>query len=585
MGKRFWRNKMNRTNLIFLSFILLLGLSYYQSIHFDFTRLDDYEQVVNNSNIRSLNFSKLSAIFQSTSVGMYQPFTTLIYAIIYSVFGLNPIAYHLTSLVFHLLNGILIYALLKRFNIQPLMRLLLTGIFLFHPMQVESVAWVSAFSNLVFSCFFLGGLRAYWHFKVKEKKSFYFLSILLFLIACFSKSSAVVFPLILVLIDYFQDGKFRLKSVINKIPFLAISIVFGLITLSSREAAGHLSDLSVGFDLIDRFFLLCYTVLFYPFKFLFPANLSVFYPYPEVFGGLLPLQYYLSAVLLAFLFYLFWKYKAKKQLLFGLGFYLFSIAPVLHFIPVGNQLTTDRYIYLPMLGILLIFEFITRPYLRTQKAFYALFLLPLLFAVISHHRAAIWESDEKIWKDVLQQYPKVAQAHNNLGSALLEEGETAKALQHFNRAIALKPYYADAHINKGNLLAQSGKSEQAVKAFSRAIELRPHANAYFNRGNEYSRQGRYNLAIADYSKSIQLKAGADAYTNRAFAYVQIREMKKARADVKEAVLLSPDYHQAYLIEGMSYHLENQIQLACQAFEKAIAKGNENARKVYEKLCR
>ena len=575
---------MKKKLLFFLFFTLLLFAVYRQAIQFDFTHLDDYEQLVNKSEIKSVNYTNLKSIFQSTTVGMYQPLSSTIYMIIYAAFGLNPEAYHLTALLFHLFNGFLLFLFLKHFKIEQTLRFLLFAIFLFHPMQVESVAWVSAFSNLVFSCFFLSGILSYLAFKKKRKKSFYFLSLLLFLMACFSKATAVVFPMVLLLIDYYDEQKFRFKFLWNKLPFFTFSILFGIITVYSREAAGHLSDLSLSFSLVDRFFLIGYSVLFYPLKFLLPVNLSVFYPYPEITDGMLPVQYYLSAPIILLMLFFGWKNRHKKQLIFGLAFYLICIAPVIQLIPLGNQLTTDRYIYLPMIGLLLLVASVIRKLGISSKIVYLFFSIPLLLAFLSNQRVQIWESDQKIWSDVLKKYPKVAQAHNNLGSALLEEGNIQQALFHFNQAISLKSYYADAYVNKGNVLAQVGQSEQAIEQFNKAIQLRPHANAYFNRANEWSKKGEFKIAIEDYKQSIALKAGPDAYTNLAYAYVQLREMKKARKNLTEAIRLNPNYDQAYFIEGMSYHLENKIELACRSFQIAIKKGNKNAEAAYKKLC-
>lgn len=577
-------NSMKRTSLFFLLITVLLAWVYSQSIHFQFTHLDDYEQVVENKTIQSIDFAHLKAIFKSTSVGMYQPLTTSIYAIVYSIFQLNPLGYHLASLLFHLLNTVLVYLLLKEFKIEQFLNYFLVSLFAFHPLQVESVVWISAFSNLVFTSFFLTALLFYFNYRKTQKKQFYYLSLLLFILSCFSKSSAVVFPILILAIDFIQSKGFNVKNILNKVPFFIVSLIFGIITLYSRENAGHLSDLSVQFSFFDRIFLSAYSLLFYPFKFLLPLELSAFYPYPELSNGFLPFQYYLSLPVLLILGYLIWK-KGNALLYTGVLFYIISILLVIQLIPVGNQLTTDRYSYLPMIGLLLIIASFLQDAFKRTKVLYFLFAIPLFLSLLSHKRAAVWENDQSIWQDVLSKHPKVAQAHNNLGSALLEEGAINRALTHFNQAIALKPYYADAYVNRGSLLAMKGESAKAIENYSKAIELKPHANAYFNRANEYTKIKDFQKALLDYSESIRLKPSADAFTNRAYLYVQQKDFANAHQDLEKAMRIDVNYDQAYFVLGIVLHQERKIQAACQAFKKAVKLGNENAKMAVNQFCK
>lgn len=572
---------MKRDILFFILLISGLIAVYSNSLQFDFTHLDDQVQVVNNTAIRSLNWENLRTIFSSTSVGMYQPFTTLLYALAYQLDSLNPYAFSVFSLAFHVLNCSLIFILLKKLQVDTIARYFLVALFAFHPMQVESVVWVSAFSTLVFTFFYILSFTSFIESEQHNSKKSYWLSLFLFLLACFSKSMAITLPVILTL---YLIIKKPIKEInwVKLVPYYLISIVFGLITIFSREAAGHLSDLSVQFNWFDRIFLISYSVLFYPFKFLFPLELSVFYPYPELNNGALPWIYYVSLPALLGLFILIWKYRKNSFILFGAGFYLISIALVLQIIPVGNQLTTDRYIYLPLVGLLIILAHLIKNI--KPSITYLLLIIPVLLAFKSHNRTAIWENDGLIWEDVIEQYPKVAQAHNNLGSYLLTKNQQNAAFKEFNLAIKQKPYYADAYSNRGNLLAQQGKIQEAIADFNKAIELRPHSDAYFNRANIYAQQDQLQQAIADYSESLALKKSADTYTNRAFAYLKINSPKQALSDLNKALAIKPNFSRAYFLMGMSYQFEQQPAKACSAFQRASALGSQNAKAAYRDYC-
>jgi len=574
---------MKQYYFFFLFLFAALLLVYYPSLNHGFTFLDDQVQVVENTSIITLDVEHLQQIFSSTSVGMYQPITTLLYAVVYQFSELNPLGYHLISLLFHGINCVLVFMLLGYFIKNRWTLFILTSIFALHPMQVESIAWVSAFSNLVFSTFYLLGILTYLKFRKSENLKFYFFTLLFFLFSCLSKSTAVTFPIILLLVDFYEVKELKKIKWLNKLPFLAMSILFGLITISSRESAGHFSDLSIQFDGFQRIFLIAYSILFYPIQFLWPVHLSAFYPYPELTEGILPFQYYAAIAVLAGLVFVVIKYKSQRMVWFGLLLFLISISLVLQFIPVGNQLTTDRYIYLPMLGILIALGAIIKR-LENKKYFYFFLIIPVLFAFKSWERSKVWENDQLIWEDVLRNYPNVAQAYNNLGSYVLQADQKELAGKYFNKAIELKPYYADAYSNRGNFFAQMKDPESAIRDYTQAIALRPHADAYFNRANENSKIHDLWGAIDDYRKSIELKPSPDAYTNKAYAHYKLGQIDKAKADLKRGVELFPNYDNAYFLYGIIYRKEGNMTLACENFRRSHELGNQKAKFIIREYC-
>ncbi|MAC95381.1 MAG: hypothetical protein CMC96_07755 [Flavobacteriales bacterium] len=564
--------------------LLLSVIAFSEGLKHDFTHLDDQVQVVENNNIKNLSWEKFKAIFSSTSVGMYQPISTIFYAITYQFDGANPFNFHLLSLIFHLLNTFLAFTIFRKFGIEKIYALLLTAIFSLHPMQVESVSWVSAFSNLVFSTFYLLALIQYLKFCSKTQWKYYGLTLLFFLLSLLSKSSAVTLPLVLIAIDYFLKNKIQLNNWLNKIPFFVLSVTFGLITIFSRESAGHLSDLSVQFEWLERIFLISYSVLFYPFKWLFPFELSVFYPYPEVTNGLLPWIYYAAPIVLLLLLYLVWKHREKSFLVLGSLFYLLSISVVLQVIPIGNQLTTDRYLYLPMLGLLLIVYGLSKS-IKTDKLIYLFGVWAVVLSLGAHQRTKIWENDQLIWEDVIEKHPEVAQAYNNLGSYLLQKGQVQEAFNNFNKAVQLKPYYADALSNRGNLYSQKGESKKALADFNEAIKLRPHADAYFNRANEYVRLGDLKKALTDYQQSATLSPSADTYTNWAYALLQLKQTAAAKEKLQKAFSIQPQFTQAHFLSGMMAQQEGNLQTACTHFKQAAQQKHPQAIQALERFCR
>ena len=576
--------KWDKSILYSFAIAIIACAIYLPGINNSFTFLDDHVQVVGNPFIKSLDFNSIKGIFSNFFVGMYQPVTTLLYAVTHSLFGINPTAFHLLSLLIYVVNSIIVFKLLQHFLNSKKLSFLLCILFLVHPMQVESVAWVSAFSNLLFSFFFLTAFWSYINYQANRKIKYLVLCFILFLLSCASKSAAVVFPIILLSYDYYLSKEVNLKLLLQKIPFLAISVLFGVLTIFGRETAGHLSDLTETFSAWDRVFLVSHSFLFYPTKFILPYQLSAFYPYPALNNGSLPLLYYLSSILIIILFTTIILLRKKRLLVFGASWFIITIALVLQFVPFGNQITTDRYIYLPLFGLLLILGFLLQK-VKDSKLI-LLFSIPLiLLSFMSFQRVQIWKNDEALWTSVIETHPNVSQAYNNLGSYALKSNKGKKAFDYFNQAIRIQPNYADAYSNRGNLFAQDGRSDAAMKDFNKAIQLKPHADAYFNRANEYSKLNQLNKAISDYTKSIELDPKVDSYTNRAFTYLKLKNIELARQDLKTAQKLNPNYGRAYFLEGVLEQNLGNSAAACTAFLKAANFGEKSAKEAYSKTCR
>lgn len=574
---------MKKSNIGFLVVTgIVCILAYFPTFRHGFTNFDDQVQIAENPYIQNFGPSSIVEIFSSTFVGMYQPVTTLISGIFTSLLGLKGSTIHALSLVFHFLNGVLIFMLLQRFFNNKLIVYLLFSLFLLHPMQVESVAWASALSTLTFNFFLLLSFNFYCNFFSSNKKTDYTLSLIFFVVSCLAKSAAIILPLLLILFDWFKHRTLK-TNYLNKIPFLAISVLFGVITITSRESSGHISDLSETFSLIERAFLIGHSILFYPSKFIIPIKLSAFYPYPELINGSLPLAYYFSLPIILLLLGLVYKFKKNSLVWFGTLWYFIAIGLVLQFIPVGNQITTDRYIYLPMVGLLLILGALLSK-IKSKSIIYSLFLVPLIFGYLSHERTKVWENDQTLWSSVLEVYPNVAQAYNNLGSYSLKENQAQKAFEQFNKAIQLQGNYADAYSNRGNIYSNNGKSVEAINDFTTAINLEPHADAYFNRANEYAKLKKLDFALTDYTKSLSLKPTADTYTNRAYAYLNSNNIPSAKADLEAAIKLNPKFDRAYFLYGMIEFNVGSRDVACTYFKQAAALGNATAKKAAAENC-
>ncbi len=559
---------------ILLLILLTTAVIYFPSTRHAFTHLDDYEQVVNNPLVREFSFSKLQQIFTQSTVGMYQPISSLFYALTYSIFGSEAQAFHLLSLFFHLLNVILVFKILGHFKLSDYVLFGLTALFSLHPLQVEAICWVSAFSTLSFTFFYL--LAFYSYISIKENKLKHITALTLFLLSCLSKSAAISLPLAIIAYDYLI---LKEKKWLQMIPYLFISLCFGFLTIHFRESAGHLSELSVQFSVFEHFLIVCRNLLYYPIKFILPIQLSAFYPFPDQ----LDWTYFIAPIAIITLLILIKRIQPSKWIWLGICYYLFNIALVSQIIPVGQQITTDRYNYTVSLGFLFILIPLIQ-FLDKKKLKYLITVPFVLFLILSFNRTKVWSDDERIWSDVIEQYPKVAQAHNNLGSYYNEKGQTKMALDYYSKAIKLRSNYADAYANRGGILGNLGKSSAAIKDLNRALQLKPHADAYFNRGNEFMKQQQFELALEDYTKSLVLKKSADTYTNKAYAYFQMNNLVQAEKMLDSALILNSGYGSAHYLKGLINYKNGRLKSACVSFQKAVQLNHPQAQQAIQQFC-
>ena len=234
-------------------------------------------------------------------------------------------------------------------------------------MHVESVTWISERKDLLYSFFFFSGLITYIYYqkskinpdKPGQKSKFYIITLFLFILSLLSKPAAICFPLVLLLIDYYlnrhekrdirhetylKSQMSNLKSHLNKLPFFLLSIIFGIIAINSQKAGGTMSHITPLYSFFNRIFLISYSAVFYIIKLFVPNNLCAMHPYPVKSSGMLPVEYYLSALFIigiAVSLFLIKSAQLKKDMIFGLLFYLATIILVLQIIPIGDSITAE----------------------------------------------------------------------------------------------------------------------------------------------------------------------------------------------------------------------------------------------------
>ncbi|HNW39211.1 MAG TPA: tetratricopeptide repeat protein [Candidatus Omnitrophota bacterium] len=472
--------------------ILLITLfSFYPCLKNNFTNWDDNLYVTENKAIRSVSLENLKHISVSFFITHYQPVTIFSYLLDYHFFKLNPFGYHLTNLILHLLNCLLVFWLIYMLTGKIAIACLVALGFGIHPIQAESVAWISERKNLLYAFFYLGAIISYLNYLGKEEKLKYYYSCLaLFSLSLLSKSMALTLPLVLLSLDYLLARKIDRKLFMEKIPFFVLSLLFGLIALAGGRLAKVFFDEN-SYSLFTRLTGAAYDIIFYLGKIFLPVKFSVLYPYTEIKNN--PLYLYSFALVIILFVIAAISMRYSRKIIFGVGFFCLTIFPALRFLPLDDVLVADRYVYLPVIGIFYLaaeglFWLYCRParYIRLARGILVsgLVLAVIFLTFSTRQRSRVWKDSVSLWNNVLANYPNIAAAYNNRGEALMGRGQFQEAYADFKLAmqVAVKPLYNPTYkyyyLNLGDSLRALGKNQEAIAIFTQLIK---EEEDYFNR--------------------------------------------------------------------------------------------------------
>jgi len=459
---------------IIIGFLLLLillatGVTFSPTLRNGFTNWDDSTYIIKNADLRDFSLAGIIQLCSSPYIQNYHPLTMLSYWLEYHFFGWDPLGYHITSLLLHLLNCVFVFWLVFLLSKSIIVTAIAAMLFAIHPLHVESVAWLSARKDLLYSLFSLAGFIAYIDYLNKRRRAFYYTCLFAFFLSLLSKPMAAAFPFVLFLIDYLFQRKFDKSSFLEKIPFFALTFIFlliGSITFYAREVWPGWS-----FTLVFRQAMLAaYSVTFYLDKILLPTALSCLYPYPGI-KEVLSFQYLFFPLIVALLAGLVvFSRKYTRKVVFGSLFFLCTIFLALQISPFGNSVVADRYTYLASVGLFyLIGEGAHWFYSRlTIAVSIKKLLLSVIFSgvvlvlcFLSWQRCKVWENSLVLWNDALRKYPGLPVAHYNRGKAYADQKDYVKAIEDYDQAIQIAPDFLFPYFAKAIAYQKKGEYDKA----------------------------------------------------------------------------------------------------------------------------
>lgn len=567
--------------------VVITALLYLPALDNGFTNWDDDKQVIANPVIRDLSPEGLKSIFSSFTVSLYQPLTSLVFAVQYRFFELDPRAYHTVNVLLHLANVLLVYVLVQSLAQRMGIALIVVTLFAIHPLQVEVVAWVSSLSILLSTLFYLGALIVYLAYTRSGRVSHLVIVWGLFLLALLAKSSAATLPLVLVVIDLYLGRRPVRRVLLEKAPFVLLSVVFGAIAVYVRGGAGHLQDFALRYSLLERACIVCYSCLWYVGKLLWPANLSVFYPFPSKPEGWLPVLYYMAPLILAALAVGIWFSGRHRRLLaFAALFMVASLALVIQVVPISELMVCDRYAYVPCIGLFflvatLIVRIASRGRISTAGMLICLAVVVVLLGHATFRRIGVWKDSLTLWSDVISKRTDLWVAYLNRGLAYAEAGGHAEAIADLDVALRLNPRSDLALNNRAGCYAYLGNWQAALRDFDGAIQVKPKPDYLINRGIAKRKMGDPAGAIEDFRTVLEAdQRNVRALSERGDAHREAGNWTGAVADYESVLRLYPSHSHATLWLGAVWLQSGDAERAVTFLNRAIDLGHPDLGSVY-----
>lgn len=553
--------------------LVLTAVVFSPSFSNAFLNFDDPLNITHNDAIQSLTWQTFTGYWTTPLVGMYSPLVYLSYAIDFKIGGLDATVYHATNLVLHLLSVVLVWFIVMALTGNLVSTVVVTALFAVHPAQVAAVVPLSVRSSLLYASFYLAAYLSYLSYVRTQNRMRLGVSFALFLCAAFSKSAAVVFPVLLILTDHYYQ-RLNLRSlVVEKVPFLLASLVFGIVGLSVRNDVTIMGGL-LHYSAIERICLAAYGLLFYVYTTGAPVALSAFYSYPPTVDGRLPLVVYLAPIVLLALAVAGVRLRHSRRLIvFGGLFFVIHILLVLKLVPLGLEFAADRYLYVPAIGLFIVVAELCRlaPEGIRKAGVGVLGVAVVLCAFASYARCADWKDNESFYRRILERDSSNAVAHNNLGRVLAAEHRTAEAIPHFVEAIRLEPSLVLPHLNLGEALSAEGRGAEAISEYQEVLRLDPaNAKAHGEIGREFARRGRVSDAIAHLAESVRLDpAVAETRTNLGVALASQRRVDEAITQYRAAIAIDPQRPEAHSNLGVALAGQGRTSEAIEQFTAAI----------------
>ena len=518
--------------------------------------------------------------FSFDSPSQYFPLVYTTFRIERALWGLNPAGYHVVNVLLHVANALLVWRLLARLRVPGAW--LAGAIFALHPVQVESVAWITERKNVLMGFFFLLTLLTWVEFldqQTRRRWRLYLLALVLYALALLSKTTACTLPAALLLILWLRKKSVTKGTLLQVVPFVVLGIAMGLLTIWWERYHQGTHGPLFALGLIERILVASRAVWFYLGKLFWPSNLTFIYPRWTV-SPTDPLQYAWLAALggLCALISFARRYVGRSLEVAAL-FFVATLSPVLGFIMLYTfryTFVADHYQYLASIGpIALASAGITTLAASFKESRHSIFgaavCIVAALAVFTWRQSTMYADIEALWRTTIARNPGCWMAHNNLGIVLSQKGEIDEAIAHYRKTLEMSPDFADADYNLGNALLQKGETDAAILHCQRAVTIQPNdPEAQVALGNALFQKGSIDDSIVQYQKALAIRPYyVTAHYNLSSAFLKKGEIDKAIFHCRAALSIQPEHADAHTILASAFLQKGEIGNAIEQYKKTL----------------
>lgn len=608
--------------LICVALGLITLALYLPALHHGFVEYDDQQYVTDNPRVQAgLTWTGLVWAF-GFHAGNWHPLTWLSHMLDCQLFGSRAWGHHLTSVLLHVATTLLLFSVLNRMTKAMWRSAAVAALFAWHPLHVESVAWVAERKDVLCAFFWMLTLWCYVRYAAQPCVTRYLVTLGSFALCLMAKPMGVTLPFVLLLLDYWplkRIAEFRVRSselkklLLEKVPFLALSAGACVLTMSAQQLA---IVSTAGLPVSQRVVNVVAAYNHYVTAMCFPRNLAVYYPYQFHH----PAWVIVCALIVLGLITVLSIKNARRRpyLLVGWLWYLGTLVPVIGLVQVGDQAWADRYTYIPLIGLFVSLVWLagesikSRLVLRCLSAAIAAVLLATTSVQLSY-----WKNTRTLFEHTAKVTQQNALAVTILGSQLAVEGKLDEAMKHYQTALRYQPRFPEAHFFLGNALYEKGKLDEAVAEYQQALWFRPtqeqthiflgialakqkkydeaifHYNAalklnpdsavtYNNLARLYHSQGRLDLALADYNAALQIDPRlAIAHNNLGILLIQQGDLLEGTRHLRQALRLKPGNAETKFNLAMALNQQDQWSEAAGFFQQTASEHAADPKAHYE----
>lgn len=597
-GRVLASEEYRQTGWVFLFLAVATLVVYWQVQYHDFVNYDDPAYVVSNRHVRAgLTLNGISWAVTAMDLSNWHPLTWISHMTDCQLFGLNPAGHHWTSLLLHLLNVFLLFFVLYRFTGERWKSAMVSALFAIHPLNVESVAWVSERKNVLSTLFWMLTMLAYGSYTVRPQWKRYVVVVVVFALGLTAKPMLVTLPFVLLLMDFWPlrrtltglacgdagrggarwipagEGKiFFIRLLREKIPLFILTAISIIMTL--RAASDQAIAAPEILPLLSRIENASVSYVRYIGKLFWPEGLAAFYPYlhswptVQITGAVL--------VLVCITAFVIRKFRVFPYLAVGWFWYLGTLLPVIGLVQVGMQAMADRYMYVPMIGLLIMLVWgvpnLLRGWRTASIVLAAASGMILLFLMIcTYFQVQHWQNSIRLFRHAISVTSGNHVAHNLLGNALRDTEQLEDAATNYRKAIAINSGYWSAYNNLGVTYALQKRYEDAIGLYMKALQIKgDDALIRFNIGDALMRAGRIDEAESQFKQAVRLRPDEASFHNSfGVALLRLGRYDEAAGEFRDTIRLDPSHAGAHYNLAMVLCRQESLHEAVLHFSEAL----------------